>query len=845
MVVDQSEKAPSERSGGAFSLAANAMQSMRVCLTAGCRGGTLNTRAWGIGRNAGEFVAIEEPDSEIPETGGTVAGAAAIERLLLTRRLRDFTTGATLSLLPSLGSIAALVYTFRDQVPLAILLGWAIAQLTQLAVYVAFDRSLDHDDPSLAELQRHWRRFIVLQWIGSLIWAVIFPYLASVATGLDAAVLAVVAIAVLSGVLLVHRTSPKAAIFHIAVMAVSIAAATWIQTGGAGWPALILLAFFVIALLGSTREQDRQLVGGAEAEINRREAAGTVRLLLNDYEEHSSDWLWTVGPRGNLREVGSRFAAAAGRPVEELEATPLIGMFAKCEERDRLARHLMERSRFHDLVLKLRVEGEMRYWKLSARPRSDGRISGVARDVTSDRMIEDRVAFMAHYDHLTGLANRYLFNERLRAALAQDERARNVALFYLDLDDFKAVNDTRGHLMGDRLLREVGARLEQVVRGHDLVARLGGDEFAILIETRAGAGMLIERAHRFLSVIREPFEIDGQVYRISGSVGIAKCSEGNCDAEELMRRADLALFAAKRKGRDTLALYDQAIDRAARDRREIETDLREAVSRGQLNLHYQPVIDLNSGAVVGYEALLRWYHPKRGIIRPIDFLEVAEETGLIVPIGEWSIRQAFAETAKWAGDFRIAINLSPTQVRSPHLVAIVAQAIHAHGIVPERVEFEITEHVLMQESPLSMGNLQKLRELGVKIALDDFGVGYSSLSYLRRFPFDRIKIDKDFVNGVEDSADNQAIVLSITRLAEALGMATTSEGVETRAQLDLLRKLGCQEAQGYLICEPVPGENFATPDAINAAMQGGEASGILDYRRAREAAMKRRPRRVS
>ena len=257
------------------------------------------------------------------------------------------------------------------------------------------------------------------------------------------------------------------------------------------------------------------------------------------------------------------------------------------------------------------------------------------------------------------------------------------------------------------------------------------------------------------------------------------------------------------------------------------------------------MIDLQSGSVVGYEALLRWYHPKRGIIGPADFLEVAEETGLIVPIGEWSIRQAFAETAKWEGHFRIAINLSPTQVRSPHLVKVIAQSLHAHGIAPERVEFEITEHVLMQESSISMGNLQKLRELGSRIALDDFGIGYSSLSYLRRFPFDRIKIDKDFVDGVESSADNQAIVSSITKLAEALGMATTAEGVETRDQLGLLRRLGCQEAQGYLICEPVPGENFATADAVDAAMRGGAVSGILAYRRTREASVKQSPRRAS
>ena len=788
-------------------------------------------------------MATDVPETEIPEPASTTGTVEALEHLLLTRRLQDFTSGATLSLLPSLGTIAALVFTFRDQVPAIVLFGWALSQIMQLSVYVAFDRRLDREEASLDQLKRHWRRFIVLQWIGSSIWAVIFPYLATVATGLDAVVLAVVAIAVLTGVLLVHRTAPMAAIYHIVVMAASITAATWIQTGGAGWPALFLLGFFVIALLGSTREQERQIVAGAQAEIERRESAETVRLLLNDYEEHSSDWLWTADTQGNLCEATARFAAASGRSVEEIEGTPLIALFSEGEGRDRLARHLLERSPFRDLVLKLRVDGEVRYWKVSARPRSDGRMSGVARDVTADRLIEERVAFMAHYDNLTGLANRYLFNERLRKALSHDERARNVALFYMDLDDFKAVNDTRGHLVGDRLLREIGTRLEQEVRGQDLVARLGGDEFAVLLETRAGAGMLIERAHRFLSVIRDPFEFEGQIYRISGSVGIAKCSEGDCEAEELMRRADLALFAAKAKGRDTLALYDQAMDRAARDRREIENDLREAIARGQLNLHYQPVIDLDSGEVAGYEALLRWYHPKRGIVAPGDFLEVAEETGMIVPIGEWVIRQALAETARWEGESRIAINLSPTQVRSPHLAAVVAQAMHAHGIAAERIEFEITEHVLMQETDVSAGNLEKLRGLGVKIALDDFGVGYSSLSYLRRFPFDRIKIDKDFVEEIESSSDSQAIVSSITRLADALGMATTAEGVETRGQLDLLRKLGCQEAQGYLICEPVPGENFATEDAVKAAMKG-EASGILDYRKAREAALKRRSRQA-
>ncbi|MEC8771751.1 MAG: diguanylate cyclase, partial [Pseudomonadota bacterium] len=518
--------------------------------------------------------------------------------------------------MPTLGSAAALIYMFYDLVPVMILGAWAALQLFWLVLTGMLAGRIDPATAPLGQLDRQWHRLMLAKGAGALTWAFVFPYLATVATGLAAAVLAVISMAILSAAVLVHRTSPFSAGVHIVALSLAMSAATVIQAGWAGWPALILLAIYALALAGSVRAQDRQALAGAEAEIARRESAGTVRMLLHDYEEQSSDWLWTVNREGRLRDVSARFAMAADRPAQTLEDMPLIDLFLPGEDRDRLASHLRDRNRFRDLVVKVPAEDAIRYWKLSARPRSDGRMSGVARDVTGDRVTEDRVAFMAHYDNLTGLANRYLFNDRLRAALAQEEQARSVVLFYLDLDDFKAVNDTRGHLLGDRLLREVGTRLEQEVRGHDLVARLGGDEFAILLETRAGAGMLIERAHRFLAVIREPFELDGQTYRISGSIGIARCPEERCDAEELMRCADLALFAAKDKGRDTIALYDQAMDRKARDRREIETDLREAVARDQLNIHYQPVIDLDSGEVGGYEALLRWYHPQRGVVRP-------------------------------------------------------------------------------------------------------------------------------------------------------------------------------------------------------------------------------------
>lgn len=759
---------------------------------------------------------------------------------ILTRRLRAVSFGGPMAILSSFASTAVLLGIYSDTLshPAPAIWGASIGAI--LLARMALLRLTDMASSDIDYIEASLRKVMVVMGAVSLAWAVGIPMFAILGRPSALPALAGIAAAMFVGVLLLHRCVPRAGYAHIILLGSGMATASIATYGSHSWPLLLLLGVYSITLWIAVGRLDRQFVDGIVNEIGSVEAADTVAMLLHDFEEQSSDWLWTVGPGGLLRSVAPRFASAAGSDVDTLQDTPLINLFQPGEERDRLARHLVENSPFRDLLVKLRVDGEMRYWRLSARPREGGWMRGVARDVTHDRLIEERVAFMAHYDSLTGLANRYLFNERLRDLLSEDGGcASDVALFYLDLDDFKSVNDTRGHLVGDRLLREVGSRLEQEVRDEDLVARLGGDEFAVLIETRAGMGMLIERAHRFLSVVREPYEIEGQLYRVSTSIGVARCSNGDCDAEELMRRADLALFAAKRKGRDTLAMFEQSLDREARERRELENDLREAITRGQLRLHYQPVIDLDSGDITGYEALLRWHHPRRGLIGPTEFLPIAEETGLILPIGGWVIRQALAEISRWKGDFRIAINLSPTQVRSPHLVALVAQALHNNGIAPERVEFEITEHVLMLESETGNDTLARLRELGTRIALDDFGTGYSSLGYLRQALFDRIKIDRKFVVGIEDDINAQAIISSITRLAEAMGMQTTAEGIESRSQLDLLRKLGCQEAQGFLICEPAPGDAFATPEAVEASMNG-KGSDVLDYRKAREAAMKRR-----
>ncbi len=775
----------------------------------------------------------------------TYSGKTLAQTLSLRWRLADARSGAAILLVPSFFAVFVIAFIFSDDVPPMSLVGWAAVQFLFVGLLAALFVRMQLDEAPLARLQRRWRLIQLTQGLITAGWMAIFPYLTPVAGPREMSVLGIVATAVYCATLIVHRGSPRAATFHILALSGAFGWCAFLVAGWRSWPTFLLIGTFGAVLLAAVWLYERNFKRSVRSEIDRREAEETVRMLLNDYQEHTSDWLWTVEPNGNLHDVGPRLAAAFGSNTDALEGTALAGYFDDTDNRQRLIDHLAEGEPFRDLLLQLRVEGARRFWRLSAHPRQDGRMSGVARDVTDNRRAEEQIAYLAHFDSLTGLANRHQFDERLRNALnAKPSRSRNLALFYLDLDDFKSINDTRGHLTGDKVLRQLAGRLGDEVRPSDIVARLGGDEFAILLESRAGVGMLIERAHRFLSAVREPLEVDGHLYRLSTSIGVARCSESECDAQELMRRADLALFAAKRKGRDTLALYEPAMDREARERRDLESDLREALSRGELRVHYQPVIDLDTAETTGYEALLRWHHPYRGLIGPNEFLELAETTGLILPIGEWVIRQALAETAPWAGDFRIAINLSPTQVRSPQLVSQVAQAIYASGIDPDRIEFEITEHVLMQEGKRIPEALARLRALGTRIALDDFGTGYSSLSYLRRFPFDRIKIDRKFVEDVVEDNDSQAIVSSITRLADALGMASTAEGIETREQLDLLRKLGCQEAQGFLICKPAPAETFATPEAVEAALTD-HGPDVVDYRKAREAVLRKREGRVA
>jgi diguanylate cyclase (GGDEF)-like protein len=459
-----------------------------------------------------------------------------------------------------------------------------------------------------------------------------------------------------------------------------------------------------------------------------------------------------------------------------------------------------------------RAESGVLTWQLASgraltvthQPMEDGWLA-TYEDVTTRLSADAKMAHMAHHDALTDLPNRLLFRERLEQALVYGKRGQMLALLYLDLDQFKTVNDTLGHPVGDALLQAVAQRLRRQTREIDTVARLGGDEFAIIqtmIDKPVDATVL---ASRIIEALSQPFDIAGHFIAIGTSVGIAIAPTDGLDADVLLKNADIALYRAKLDGRGIYRLFQAKMDTEMRNRRLMEADLRQALPNDQLEIYYQPLMDLQSNAIGGFEALLRWRHPEKGLIPPDQFIPLAEEIGAIVPIGEWILRTACSTAASWSKPLKVAINLSPVQFKCRGLVAMIEAALRDAGLPAERLELEITESVLLEDTDSTLDTLHELRGMGVRIAMDDFGTGYSSLSYLRKFPFDRIKIDRSFVRELGQQRDSDAIIRAVLDLSQKLGIQTTAEGVETTEQLRALANAGCSNIQGYLFSAPVPG----------------------------------------
>ncbi|MFO1110961.1 MAG: EAL domain-containing protein [Bradyrhizobium sp.] len=433
----------------------------------------------------------------------------------------------------------------------------------------------------------------------------------------------------------------------------------------------------------------------------------------------------------------------------------------------------------------------------------DGYLVAVV-DITERRKAEARIAHMAHHDGLTNLPNREFYQERLRQALERADAGKHIAVLCVDLDLFKNVNDSFGHPAGDRLLKQVAERLRGEIRGDNIVARLGGDEFAIVLASGVSPNEASNFADRLIGVLSARYDIDGVEAVVGASIGIALSPGDGITPEELMRNADMALYRAKSDGGGVHRFFEREMDRQAQKRRDMERDLRAAFANGEFELHYQPLVDIADNRISGFESLLRWRHPDKGMVSPAEFIPVAEDIGLIVALGEWVLREACTEAAKWPAEIKVAVNLSPVQFRSRNLVQAVVSALAHSGLSPRRLELEITETVFLAETEANLAILHQLRELGVSISMDDFGTGYSSLSYLRSFPFDKIKIDRSFVKDLVKRSDCVAIVRAISGLGRSLNITTTAEGVETTDQLDWLRAEGCNEVQGFLFSAARP-----------------------------------------
>jgi diguanylate cyclase (GGDEF)-like protein len=666
------------------------------------------------------------------------------------------------------------------------------------------------------------KSMLVLEWSVNLFaagWASLPIFMFAEADHNGQMLLATVVVGMMCAGGFILSAHVRAASMYVAVITVA-AVLGLLNSRYANYPALVLMLIVYAGTLqamviASAKVFMSRLRADAEAERQ----AQLVDLLLKDFEAHASDWLWEISPDGCLKHISSRLTESLGAQEDELQRSPFLQFLGSRLPRGDLeaqaalthfAQLLTLGQSFRDAELAVLVNGQLRWCSLTGKPLIDeaGRQigwRGVGSDVTRARRSRDELARLANQDTLTGLANRHRFGLVLTALLSQSEPAdRRGSVLFMDLDHFKTINDSLGHGVGDQLLLSAANRLRQAMPANALLARLGGDEFAVLLPGVSDAEQAGILAGELVNAINSVHVLGEVQVTVRASVGVALAPLDADTPDLLLRCADMALYASKAAGRNTWRFFEPAMAASANTRVRLQQEMGVALANEDFRLYYQPQIDFRTGALSGFEALVRWQHAERGVINPGEFIPVAEETGQIVSLGTWVLRQACREALSWPTDTRVAVNLSAVQFRQSNVVDLVEQALADSGLPAHRLELEITESALIDDHDEVRATLMALRESGVRVALDDFGTGYSSLAYLKNLPLDKLKIDGMFVRNLASDTDSQAVVRAIVSLAQALGLETTAECVESQEQWTLLKALGCHDAQGYWMSRPLP-----------------------------------------
>ncbi|MEY8879555.1 MAG: putative bifunctional diguanylate cyclase/phosphodiesterase, partial [Leptothrix sp. (in: b-proteobacteria)] len=750
------------------------------------------------------------PTSRAPqERRGSSAGAksdASLERRVRAAQYRDLMQGLPFTLGTMLVLAAIVAAVAPGTVPDLLLMGWLVSLATLSLLGLQTWWRWRRDDKARRVGSTDMRRLIGLAGITGALWGCV-PALMFMRSGAQQQqLLAVMLFGLLGAGSFTLAAIPAAALAYAAALSLGTFVALATSPGSIHIYTLLGWLMFASIATVSVRARARDLKARVAAESRSENQQQLIGLLLRDFEEHGSDVIWEMDASGRLTQPSKRLTEALGMSRKELEALTMSDLIEKLqqglpegdiESAQQFRQRITEGQPFRDVMLPLMLAGQPHCWSMTAKPIVDDRGAtdgwrGVARDVTQSHVADRRLMVPAQYDPLTGLINRAQFRVQLEQAMgastatAEDRDGRRGAVLCLDLNRFKSINDGFGHGTGDALLLQVAQRLKAAVSKIDLVARLGGDQFAVLLRHQSDKAEIHAAAQRIVHGLKAPCEVQGASVTLRASLGVARFPQDGASVDELLQHADLALFDAKSRGDGQLSFFEPSMAEQVRRRQVLERDLRSAIDNKQLTLHFQPKIDLANWRLLGFEALLRWDHPVHGAIPPAEFIPVAEDSGLILPLGEWALGEACRQAASWPANLQVAVNISPVQVLTQNLPTLVKQALKSARLAARRLEIEVTESVFINEAPGTVDRLHALRKLGVTIALDDFGAGYSSLAYLRRFPFDTLKIDRAFVRELLVSQDARSVVRNVLALARSLRMTTVAEGVEEPAQLKML-----------------------------------------------------------